>query len=149
MKKSTSIFFLALILSAFVSLGVVHAQGYAITTKLPGTVGMEVGTEVKGNISIQKYIQQFFIFSLVVVGVAALAMIVYQGLKYTLSAGNASVQSDARDGIWQAIMGLILLLAAYLILFTINPKLVSLGEQEQDLVNAPTIPEGVWTQSGN
>ena len=113
-----------------------YAAGYVLTTTLPGTA-IKAGQQ---SPTIAGYVHDFFVFSLVVVGVAALAMIVYQGLKYTLSAGNAGRQQDARDGIWQAIMGLVLLLAAYLILLTINPALVSLEKTNTELIGAPNVP---------
>ena len=71
-------------------------------------------------------------FSLGIAGVAALAVMIYGAILYTTSAGNPSKQSDARAWITGAIWGLVLLLAAYLILYTINPDLVDLTSMELD-----------------
>lgn len=57
-------------------------------------------------------------------GVIAVGVIVYGGILYTASAGNASRKDDAKEWIKAAIYGLVLLLAGYLILNTINPALV-------------------------
>ena len=71
----------------------------------------------------------------------AVGVIVWAGLRYTLAAGNPSTQSDAKDQILQAILGLILLFGAYLILYTINPNLVNLKLKTLDSVSvtAPAV----------
>lgn len=65
-------------------------------------------------------------FSLMAAGLLAFGMIVYAGLRYTFATGNPSTQSDARDQILQALLGLLLLLGAFIVLTTINPNLTNL-----------------------
>jgi hypothetical protein len=65
-------------------------------------------------------------FSLLIAGASAFAVMIYGAILYTASAGNSSKQQDAREWIMGAIWGVILLLSAYLILYTINPNLVNL-----------------------
>jgi len=57
-------------------------------------------------------------------GIVALGVIIYGGILYISSAGNASKQTDAKEWIMSAIYGLLLLLAGFMILFTINPAIV-------------------------
>ncbi|MFN7088237.1 MAG: hypothetical protein ACK4NX_00210 [Candidatus Paceibacteria bacterium] len=76
------------------------------------------------------YVRYLFLFGLAIGGILAFAMIVVGGIQYAMSAGNVSQISDAKDRITQAILGLLLLLASYLILSTINPALVSLRNPE-------------------
>jgi len=71
-------------------------------------------------------IGKFYTFALAAVGVAALGAIIYGGILHTVSAGSASQQTEARAWIWGAVMGVMLLLGAYLLLNTINPELVKL-----------------------
>ncbi len=71
-------------------------------------------------------VANFYEFALMFGGLLAFAMILYGGIRYTLSRGNPSQQSDAKDAITQALVGLLLLLGAYIILNTINPNLVKL-----------------------
>ena len=59
-------------------------------------------------------------------GVMAFGVIVYGGVKYTTSAGNPSGQSDAKEWIEAALLGLLLLVGAYFILNVINPQLINL-----------------------
>jgi len=70
-----------------------------------------------------------------IAGLAAFGMIVYGGLRYTLSAGNIGSQEDAKEQITQAIVGLILLFGAYLILYTINPDLITLQDPNVSYIN--------------
>jgi len=61
-------------------------------------------------------------------GVLALGVIIYGGLMYTASGGNASTIGEAKKWITSAIFGLILLLSSYLILNILNPSLTTLKE---------------------
>ena len=72
------------------------------------------------------WIVNFYTFALIFAGILAFGAIVYGGIKYSISAGNASQQSEGRSWIWSALIGLLLLAGAYLILRTINPNLVNL-----------------------
>lgn len=65
-------------------------------------------------------------FALMLGGILAFGMIVYGAVKYTMAAGNPTGQSDARDVITQALLGLLLLVGAFILLNLINPELVDL-----------------------
>ncbi len=82
------------------------------------------GGVAAGNVT--GWVDNFYKFSLIAGVFLAVGVIVWAGLRYTLAAGNPSTQSDAKDQILQALLGLILLFGAYLILYTINPNLVNL-----------------------
>lgn len=73
------------------------------------------------------FVASFYRIALGLVGAAALGAIIYGAILYAVSAGNPSKQGEAKTWIWSAIWGLILLLAAYIILYTINPALVDIG----------------------
>ncbi|MDP3948634.1 MAG: hypothetical protein Q8Q17_01645 [bacterium] len=83
------------------------------------------GTGGAGNFT--GWVQNFYQFSLIAGVFLAVGVIAWAGLRYALAAGNPSGQSDARDQILQALLGLILLFGAYLILYTINPNLINLS----------------------
>ena len=72
------------------------------------------------------WVANLYQFSLMAAGILGFGAIVYAGFRYTLQAGNPSAQGDAKDQITQALLGLLLLLGAYLILNTINPNLTKL-----------------------
>ena len=83
------------------------------------------------------FISKFYRIALGVVGGAALGVLVYGAILWTVS-GAVSTKQDAMEWIWAAIWGLILLLGAYLILNTINPDLVKLKNPDQLLMPGTT-----------
>jgi Type IV secretion system pilin/Transglycosylase SLT domain len=75
--------------------------------------------------SLVTYIENVYKFGIAIVAILALFMIVLGSFNYIVtSAGNASKMGDAKDMIVKAVEGLVLALAAYLILFIINPDLI-------------------------
>ncbi len=87
-----------------------------------------------------QYIKGIYNFGIGFGMLIAMAIIIYAGLKWTTSAGNISAQSEAKDMILNAVLGVAMLLGAVLILRTIDPKLTtlrlpelkSIGKQEFD-----------------
>lgn len=70
------------------------------------------------------FIVALYKFGIWTVGIAALLMITIGGFMYLTSAGNTSKMDSAKGVITDALIGLIIALAAYLILYVINPDLV-------------------------
>lgn len=93
---------------------IIVGQGYAPLVSIPG-----IGTPT----SFTAHIIALYRLALGVIGIFALMMIVYGGFRYMTSAGNPTAMGDARDAIFNAILGLILALFSWLILSTINPEL--------------------------
>ncbi len=96
---------------------------YRLMVPLPtptGTVATTTG--------IVDYIKTLYLFAMGIAGVIAMAMIIYAGFRWATAGGNYAAIGDAKNRISNAILGLVLLLAAYLILNTINPSLVHLKE---------------------
>ena len=79
------------------------------------------------------YLRRFYVYGLSVVGLLAMARIVYAAIKLIASAGNPAAVSEARGIITQSLWGIALLAGAYLILYTINPNLVKLGAIEESI----------------
>jgi len=120
-----------LILFLFLSAGQVLAVDF--TNVVPDIAS----PQVTGGAGFIGWIQSFYQFSLIAGVFLAVGVIAWAGLRYALAAGNPSGQSDARDQILQALLGLILLFGAYLILFTINPNLVNLSLPTLSSVSVP------------
>ncbi|GEM_PF-844060 len=113
-------FFLLLIL-LFASVRLASAQtNFTLPTILPSTPAAS-GPDPVG------FVSNLYQFGLMIGGLLAFGMIVYAGLRHTLAAGNPSSQSDARDQILQALLGLLLLFGAFIVLNTINPNLTNLS----------------------
>jgi uncharacterized membrane protein len=75
-----------------------------------------------------EYIARMYQIGFAIVGVAAFFSIILGGLQYTVSAGNPSKMEDAKDRIRSAIYGVVLLLMSWIILNTINPRIIQLGK---------------------
>ena len=69
-------------------------------------------------------IAMIFTWSLNILGIVVFVMIFFAGFKWFTAAGNTAKVNEARSQITNAITGAIILLAAYIILYTINPDLV-------------------------
>lgn len=82
-----------------------------------------LGYQVKG---IENYLSRFYQFLIAVSGIFAGIMIAYAGIRWMMAAGNPEAITDAKKKIGNAIIGLILIVSSYLILYTINPALVTL-----------------------
>jgi len=128
MKKAIKLSIIALTL-LFLGLTVFSASAQAATCpdkafynleiKLPGIPGSVCGPA--------DYLSGLYKLAVGIAVALAAIMIVYGGILWSTSGGNASRQKEAKSHITQAIFGLVLLLASYLILNTINPDLVNLG----------------------
>lgn len=88
-------------------------------------------------------VAEFYRIALALVGVTAFGVMVYGGVLYTVSAGNASKQQDAIGWLTAAALGVVLLLGAYLLLYTINPGIVKFAPMDIKQIET----ESVYTKS--
>ncbi|TSC80308.1 MAG: histone-lysine N-methyltransferase SETD1 [Parcubacteria group bacterium Gr01-1014_29] len=109
-----------LLLIALCAFGTADAARYNLLAPLPG--GDASVDATSGGF--QTYMAQLFWFILWGAIILALVMFVIGGVEYVGSAGNTSLLQDAKGRITNALLGLVLALAAWLILYTINPDLV-------------------------
>ncbi|MEK7595942.1 MAG: hypothetical protein AAB564_00080, partial [Patescibacteria group bacterium] len=102
----------------FIPLIFVSGEEYKLMAPLPELekVNLESG-------GFTDYLSALFKYAITIAAVLAVIMIVIGGLQYIGAAGNTSVIEDAKDRIYWAIVGLILALGSYLILYNINPEL--------------------------
>lgn len=91
-------------------------------------------TEVGGQSGL---VAKFYQIALALVGVTAFAVVVFAGVLYIVNASNPSKQKEVMDWIWAAIFGIVLLLGAYLLFYTINPELVKLTLPRVDKIDLP------------
>jgi len=103
-----------------VSRGSNTAVVYNLLEGIPGGPGK--GSEVK---SPGAYFVAIFKFGVGISIALAVLMLVIAGIEYMSPTGSS--KSDAKDRATMAILGLLLVLASYLILEAINPDLLDLG----------------------
>ncbi len=93
----------------------------------PSEAGLGDCPEITSNTSnIPQYIVRFYQFGVGIAGILAVGMIVVGAIYRTISAGSQDKIREGNDMIKNAIWGIVLLLGSYIILQTINPRLVSL-----------------------
>ncbi len=85
------------------------------------TVSIGVPTGYK---SLGELITFIFVWSLRLLGITVFVMIFYAGVLWMTAAGNTSQVGEAKARMTNAVLGAVLLLSAYLILYTVNPDLV-------------------------
>ncbi len=85
--------------------------------------------------SLQEYIVRLYKFFIGLVAFAAVFMLMIGGAQYILAGGNPNKVSTAKSIISGALGGLFLALTSYVLLATINPRIVSLQIEEGPDVN--------------
>ena len=111
----------------------VAQDAYNLIQPLPG-----VGKQTTGFLD---YVDKLIPFILAFAALAAFVQIVRGGIQRAVSGGNPSAISEANDIIWKAILGLVLALSSYLIIYTINKDLVNLKMFEPLSIQA--VPGGI------
>ena len=115
-------------------------NGYCLLVPLPGigdaTGYVNVsGTDANGQSGLGNYINGIIRLVIGLIGVLSVLMIVIGGVEY-MTTVNMGEKEGARSRIMGAIYGLILALASYMLLYTINPDLVNLT------INVPGVQLG-------
>ncbi len=83
-------------------------------------------SQVQCGQDLNQLVAWFYYFIVGIAGLAAFTMLVWGGFQWLTSAGNPARITDARDRIFKALLGLLLILASWLILQVINPELTML-----------------------
>lgn len=83
---------------------------------------------IRFGMSLTELVSMLFNFLLTIAGLAAFIMIVWGGVNFLTSAGDPTKMGDAKDQIFKALLGLVVMFASWMILNTINPQLVVLKE---------------------
>jgi len=114
-----------------------------INFSLPG-ITTEVKDEDTGKTEYQVKNLPCFIIGLYtyfagVAGILATVMVMYGGIKYVVSFGSPQKISDAKDTIFAALSGLVLMLGAYVLLNFINPNLTDL--KMPDVTGIKKVPD--------
>jgi len=108
-----------------------YAQGNAVQVYKPI---VEIPRLDPNTQSAEEYVRALFYLSISLAAILAFVKILFGGVKWMLSDVVTDKQSAKKD-IWGAILGLLIVLAAVLVLDTINPNLT----QFNILGNAPAL----------
>ncbi len=110
--------------------GAVANLNYTLLEKIPGQ------ESTTGNLP--GYVQAVLNATMMIIVLSAIFMVSIGGFLYLTSAGNTSRANQAKGIITDAILGLILALTSYLILYIINPDLVTLRISSLSTSMSPT-----------
>ncbi len=91
----------------------------------PSGDGLSAGEYAAKDITPAKYISYIYLFMIGLVGIAGFASLVFYGIVWIYS-GISEKKSEALEGIKNTFIGILLALSAFIILNTINPRLVTL-----------------------
>ena len=104
------------------------------------TLEVPIGSKILVT-DIADYISTIYTFGVSMIGILATTMIMFGGMKWLLAGGNQSKIGDAKEIIISAVVGLVLALTSYLLLNTINPKLVTLSSSAVEVIKVEAAPE--------
>lgn len=107
------------------------AQAYVTIIKdypeLPACEGNKECRPGQEDFGLPEYVKYIFIFALGAVGIVGMLALIIAAFSYVMSAGNPQKAAVAKDQIFSALLGLLLLLASWVLLNFINPDLLKLG----------------------
>lgn len=96
--------------------GLTGQLNYTLLEKIPGAE--EAGSDLKS------YLEALYKIALVLVTLSAVLMLSIGGFMYLTSAGNTAQMGNAKGVITDALIGLVIALFAWLLLYVINPDFV-------------------------
>jgi len=116
-----------------------QTNDYTVLAPLPGTTidgGTCVGTDCKANIS--SYVKGLFNLIIALAAVVAVAYIIYGGFLY-ITTDAVLGKEEGKKHIQHAIYGLFMICIAWLILYTINPRILNF-ELNIESLSVPSRP---------
>jgi hypothetical protein len=121
------LFFFSLLFCFFASFHLVQAQQIEKYTLLaPIPINGQLTQELQGKNIFETYIPGIFTTIIAFAAVLAVVRIIWGGILY-ISTDAIQGKSEGKKFITESIYGLVLISAAWLILYTINPKLVEIN----------------------
>ena len=115
---------------------------YTPLAPLPGT------TNEEGKTDIQTYIPGIFKLAIGIASVLAVLMIIIGGVEY-ITTDAIQGKSDGKARIQNALLGLVLVLVSWILLYTINPKLTVFNLNVETTTSEQTSGSGDTTGNTN
>lgn len=145
MKKLLSILFISIVTLSFSSTpetALAQLKDYTLLAPIPG---LSKGSTDQTDLN--TYIEGAFNLAITIGAILAFIMITYGGIMYSTT-DALSGKEEGRGIITNAVVGLILVLSSWVILYTINPDMVSFNltlkrpaPPEMGIINAPPCVE--------
>ncbi len=113
-----------------------------LNLEYPDIAGFDLNVQ---HDNLDEVIAWIYYFVVTISGLAVFAMLVWGGFSWMTSTGDPAKIADAKERIYSAFLGLIIILASVLIMLAINPELSVLtvpelpADCEEDIANAQCI----------
>lgn len=142
-KFIVAIFFVLLLVPGFIyaTNGEEKEEGGALEIVYPRIPGYTMEKVIFSGLP--DYVNYIFRFSVILIGLVILGVLIYSGVQYLTSAGSPEKLTNAKQGIFSAILGGVILLSAVLIFNTINPQLTIL-ELPDPYIIEPSLKPGIY-----
>lgn len=141
MKKGTKKIYLFFVTTLAVITIFSASSVLALEVKYPNIFGVSIDS----NSTLPQYVKYFFNFGLAVAG--TLALISFALGAIGLMSPNLESHNDAKDRMKGSILGLILIMASFIIIQTINPKLATITISELPGVSGVYLTNGKDSQA--
>ncbi len=132
--------FFAFLLAIFIVLPLIV---YALEIDYPNFFGLTI----TNNSSLPDYAKYFFNMGMGIAGAMALMVITIGGVYYLISFAGGKFTDNGKEWIKSGIVGLVILLSSYLIVYAINPALVVFKLQELIPILSRVLPPGQSPQN--
>jgi len=114
--------------------------------EIPGAESGYLGTVPDDTSMTAKYIKAIYQYGIGVVGILAAIILMFGGLLWLTAGGDAGRVSEAKEWIKASILGLIIALASYTILQTINPDLVNFRSLAVSSIKSVSVSSSLTTR---
>jgi len=99
------------------------------------------GRPVSVTTPLSIYFKYIYNFSIIAAGFLTFILLVWGGVIYLFSSGKPTLMAKAKSQITNALLGMVIILSSYLILNTLNPRLLLFNLQLPDISLSPiTVP---------
>jgi len=88
-------------------------------------VGIIPPLNTNAEVTLDQYVTGIYNFAAMAVGIIGVLMFLVGGFQYMISAGNRGMSGEAKKTMINAVIGIILVLGAFLLLSTINKELIN------------------------
>lgn len=88
-------------------------------------VGIIPPLNTNADVSLDQYVTGIYNFAAMAVGIIGVLMFLVGGFQYMISAGNRGMSGEAKKTMINAVVGIVMVLGAYLLLSTINKELIN------------------------
>jgi len=120
-----------------------EGSGFTALAPIPGLTDIS-NTAVVNSTTLANFFNNLYKYLIGLAAILAIIEIIYAGFRMATNQDNVSVLTDSKGRIWQAILGLVLVLSPVIVFSIINPSILNLSFNLPAL-NTASAPSGAGT----